>query len=109
MKCEPLIRRDKKATNRWHNGDLDVAFQLFAYGMVMDSNLTSKCGRDHLVKNGYAVRHNGVLALTGKGTIAFLTSRAVWMGAFRRWRNCKCNPFTAAPNTIECELRYQVR
>ena len=26
MKSEPLIRRDKKATNRWHNGDLDVAY-----------------------------------------------------------------------------------
>lgn len=54
-----LIRKCKLAQTGWNNGDLDVAFQLFSCGMVWDGNLTSKDSRDHLVREGYAVRAGG--------------------------------------------------
>ena len=81
----PLIRKEPRARHGWNNGDLDVAFQLFACGMVWDGALVSKESRDHLVREGYAVRRDGLQALTGKGTVAFLTSPAVWASAYRRW------------------------
>lgn len=90
-----MIRRCRHSQTGWNAGDLDVAFQLFESGMVWDGNLSSKSSRDHLVQNGYAVRHEGMQALTGKGTIAFLTTPAVWMAAFRQWRLWRRNPFIA--------------
>ena len=92
---ERMIRREPRASNGWNNGDLDVAFQLFACGMVWDGNLTSKTSRDHLVRNGYAVRHEGMQTLTGRGTLHFLTTPAVWRSAWRQWRNWRRNPLVA--------------
>jgi len=90
-----MIRREPRARNGWNNGDLDVAFQLFESGMVWDGNLTSKSSRDHLVANGFAVRSEGMQSLTGRGTWHFLTTPAVWISAYRRWRNWRRNPFVA--------------
>ena len=95
-----MIRREPRASNGWNNGDLDVAFQLFACGMVWDGNLASKGSRSHLVEHGYAVRCSGFQALTGKGVLHFLTTRSVWVSAFRKWRRWKRNPFTATPERI---------
>lgn len=92
---ERMIRREPRASNGWNNGDLDVAQQLFACGMVWDGNLASKASRDHLVANGYAVRAGGMQALTGRGTLHFLTTPAVWISTFRRWRNWRRNPLVA--------------
>jgi hypothetical protein len=91
-----LIRKCDKSRNGRNNGDLDVAFQLFTYGMVRDGNLASKSSRDHFVRSGYAVRHDGVQALTGKGTIAFMISFAVWRSAFNIWRRHHKNPFAVS-------------
>lgn len=99
-----LIRKCSKSSNGWDNGDLDVAFQLFSCGLVWDGALVSKESRDHLVSTGYAVRYQGVQALTGKGTVAFLMSRAVWASAFRRWRNWKRNPLVASPDRVRRAL-----
>lgn len=90
-----MIRRCKNSQTGWNSGDLDVAIQLFSCGMVWDGNLCSKAGRDHLVANGFAVRHQGMQALTGKGTIAFLTTPAIWASVFRQWRLWGRNPLTA--------------
>ena len=90
-----MIRREPRASNGWNNGDLDVAFQLFACGMVWDGNLASKSSRSHLVEHGYAVHAHGYQTLTGKGVLHFLTTPAVWVSAFRKWRNWKRNPLTA--------------
>lgn len=90
-----MIRREPRASNGWNNGDLDVAFQLFESGMVWDGNLASKSSRDHLVAHGYAVRHGGMQSLTGRGTLRFLTTPAVWVSTFRRLRNWKRNPLIA--------------
>jgi hypothetical protein len=95
-----LIRRCQHSQTGWNSGDLDVAFQLFSCGMVWDGNLTSKSSRDHLVACGYAVRHQGMQAMTGKGVIAFLKSPAVYRSALRRWRSGR-NPFTADRARIE--------
>jgi hypothetical protein len=85
--AEPLIRREPRASNGWNNGDLDVAMQLFACGMVWDGNLASKSSRDHLVANGFAVCSGGMQSLTGRGVLHFLTTPAVWRSvAIRRWR-----------------------
>lgn len=100
-----MIRREPKASSGWNSGDLDVAFQLFSCGMVWDGNLTSKESRDHLVAHGYAVRHEGMQTLTGKGVVAFLTHRAVWASAFRRWRNWGRNPLVASPERIKQAMR----
>jgi hypothetical protein len=96
-----FIRKEPRASNGVNNGDLDVAFQLFSCGMVWDGNLSSKTSRDHLVSEGYAVRYNGMQALTGKGIVAFLTSPAIWASAWRRWRLWKDNPLVAAPDRIK--------
>lgn len=90
-----MIRREPRASNGWNNGDLDVAIQLFACGMVWDGNLASKSSRDHLVANGYAVRHGGMQALTGRGVLHFLTTPAALISVARRWRNWRRNPLTA--------------
>lgn len=90
-----MIRRCERSTSGWNNGDLDVAFQLFSCGMVWDGNLTSKDSRSHFVDLGYAVRHDGMQSLTGRGVVTFLTTPAVWRSAFRRWRLWKRNPFVA--------------
>ena len=96
---DALIRACGRAG--WNSGDLDVAFQLFSCGMVWDGNLSSKDGRDHLVSKGYAVRHEGVTAMTGKGTVAFVTSIPVALSAWRRWRRWKKNPLVATPETVK--------
>lgn len=100
-KTPRMIRREPRASNGWNSGDLDVAFQLFQCGMVWDGNLACKSSRSHLVENGYAVRRNGVQALTGKGIVHLLTSRAAWGYAYRRWRAWKRNPFVATPEEIK--------
>jgi hypothetical protein len=96
-----FIRKEPRASNGWDNGDLDVAFQLFSCGMVWDGNLTSKPSRDHFVQNGYAVRHDGMQALTGKGVVAMLTTPAIWASAYRRYKNWKRNPFVADSREIK--------
>lgn len=101
----PLIRRCKLSSSGWNSGDIDVAFQLFRCGMVWDGNLSSKDGRDHLVAGGYAVRHEGMQAMTGKGTVAFLLSTIVWRAAFRYWRLWHRNPFIATPDRVREAMR----
>lgn len=96
----PLIRKCTKSSNGCNNGDLDVAFQLFSCGLVWDGNLTSKSSRDHLIAEGYAVRYQGVQALTGKGTVAFLLSPRIWVSALRRWRLWQKNPLVASPSAV---------
>lgn len=97
----PLIRKEPRASDGWNSGDQDVAYQLFTCGLVWDGNLASKSSRSHLVEGGYAVRYDGVQALTGKGTWAFLTSRAMWGYLWRRWRRYGGNPLIASPETIK--------
>lgn len=101
----PFIRNNPKARNGKNNGDIDVAFQLFSCGMVWDGNLSSKDGRDHLVREGYAVKHNGMQALTGKGAMAFVLSPTIWWAAYRRWRLWKRNPLVATPNRVKEAMR----
>lgn len=96
-----MIRRCKHASNGWNNGDLDVAFQLFSCGMVWDGNLSSKESRSHFVQNGYAVKHEGMQSLTGRGVAHFLTTPAVWVSAFRRWRLWHSNPLLADASRIK--------
>ena len=96
-----LIRRCKRSRDGRNSGDLDVAFQLFSCGMVWDGNLASKDGRDHLVAGGYAVRHDGMQALTGKGTVAFILSPVVWRSALRQWRLWRKNPFVASDAAVQ--------
>lgn len=69
--------------------------------MVWDGNLASKESRSHLVAHGHAVRHQGMQTMTGKGTVAFLTSPAVWRSAWRRWRLRGGNPFVATPEAVK--------
>ena len=95
-----LIRKCSRSSTGRNGGDLDVAFQLFSCGLVWDGNLASKSSRDHFVSNGYAVRYQGVQALTGKGVLAFLLTPAVWISAFRRRRVWNSNPFVASPERI---------
>ena len=87
-----MIRREQRASNGWNNGDIDVAIQLFRSGMVWDGNLVSKESRSHFVANGYAVRHEGMQALTGKGILAMLCSYAVWRSVYLRVRRYRRNP-----------------
>lgn len=96
-----MIRRCEHSKSGWNSGDLDVAFQLFRCGMVWDGNLASKASRNHLVEHGFAVRREGFQALTGRGVVHFLTSRAVWASAWQRWRTWERNPFVAS----EAEIR----
>lgn len=96
-----LIRRCKHSRDGWNSADIDVAFQLFSCGMVWDGNLAAKEGRDHLVREGYAVRHEGMQALTGRGCIAFLTHPVIWRSAWRRWRLWKRNPLTADRDRVK--------
>jgi len=100
-----IYRKNKRASNGWNNGDIDVAFQLFSCGMVWDGNLTSKSSRDHLVEVGYAVRHEGMQSLTGKGIIAFLLHFRTWISAFNRWRLWRKNSFVASPEKIKNAMR----
>ena len=81
--------------------DMDVAFQLFAYGMVGDGNLISKCGRDRLVWSGYAIRHDGMQALTGKGAAALILNWRAWLFAWKEWRVRRRNCFVASQRTEE--------
>ena len=90
-----MIRKESNSSNSYNNGDIDVAFQLFSCGMVWDGNLTSKDSRDYFVENGYAVRHDGMQSLTGKGALAFLMSPVIWKSAFNRYKNWHRNPFIA--------------
>lgn len=99
--AEPLIRREPRASNGWNNGDLDVAYQLLTCGMVWDGNLVSKDSRNHLVANGYAVRHDGMQSLTGRGVVAFLTHRAAWAMLWRRWWRYGGNPLVASEATVK--------
>ena len=71
LSLEPIIRPEPKASNGWNGGDIDTARQLFN-DAVWDGNLCSKSSRDHLVRNGYAVRSDGYQMLTNKGREAFL-------------------------------------
>ena len=82
------------------HGDLDTAFQIFSCGMVWDGNLVSKCSRSRLMNDGYAVRHAGMQALTGKGAFALLLSPRAWLYAWRTWRETKRNPFIADAEEI---------
>src|SRR5690606_34537675 len=90
-----LIRKEARSRSGMNNGDIDVAFQMFSCGMVWDGNIVSKDSRDHLVQHGFAVRHGGMQAMTGKGVVAFLGSPVIWRSAFRRWRNWRRNPLVA--------------
>ncbi len=99
-----IIRREPKASSGWDSGDLDVAYQLFTCGVVWDGNLASKSSRDHLVAEGYAVRYRGAQALTGKGTVAFLRHRAVWVYLWRRWRRWGGNPLVASAEAVQRAL-----
>jgi hypothetical protein len=96
-----IIRKEPRSSCGWNNGDLDVAYQLFTCGMVWDGNLCSKSSRDHLVAEGYAVRHGGMQAMTGKGVVAYLTHPRVWRYLFRRWRTAEGNPLIASPERIK--------
>lgn len=96
-----IYRRSPKARNGYDNGDIDVAWQLFSCGMVWDGNLVSKSSRDYLVEQGYAVRHGGMQAMTGKGVAAFLLHHRTWISAWLRWRNWKRNPFIADADRIK--------
>lgn len=96
-----FIRKEPRARNGMNNGDLDVALQLFSCGMVWDGNLVSKESRDHFVREGYAVRHGGMQALTGKGVVAFLTSPSVWRSVVARWRRWGRNPLVADAARIQ--------
>ncbi len=96
-----LIRREPRASCGWNNGDLDVAYQLLTCGMVWDGNLVSKDSRNHLVEHGYAVQHNGMQALTGKGVWAFLTHQRCWRYLWRRWRQTGTNPLVVDERAIE--------
>ena len=100
-----IIRTCQNSKSGWNSGDLDVAFQLFQCGMVWDGAVASKSSRDHLVTNGYAVRYQGVQAMTGKGTVAFLLSRAVWASAFRRWRLWRKNPLIVSDAAVKRAMR----
>ncbi len=100
-----MIRKCSHSQSGRNSGDLDVAFQLFESGMVWDGNLASKTSRDYLVAEGYAVRHGGMQAITGKGTVRFLLSPCVWVSAFRRWKNWKRNPFVADVERIQRAMR----
>jgi hypothetical protein len=91
----PIFRKCKYSQTGRNAGDVDVAFQLFSCGMVWDGNLSSKDGKMHLVRNGFAVCHDGMTALTGKGIMACLASFHFWRSAFRRWRLWKRNPLIA--------------
>lgn len=97
----PLIRKEPRASNGWNNGDLDVAFQLLTRGMVHDGCVVSKEPRDHLVAGGYAVRHGGMQAMTGKGVFACLTSPPMLAYLLRRWRRTRSNPLVASPESIK--------
>ncbi len=90
-----MIRKEPRASDGWSGADGDVAFQLFSCGMVWDGNLSSKSSRDHFVAEGYAVRHEGMQCLTGKGIIHFLTTPHIWVSAWNRYRRWKSNPFIA--------------
>ncbi len=100
-----MIRRCKHSPDGWNHGDLDTAFQLFSCGMVWDGNVGRKASRAHLVRHGYAVRTDGMTALTGKGAIAFLLTPRVWLAAYRRRRLFRSNPFVASTDTIDRAMR----
>lgn len=100
-----IFRKEPRASNGWNNGDIDVAFQLFSCGMVWDGNVTSKSSRDHLVARGYAVRHEGMQSLTGKGIVAFLLHHRTWISAFNRWRHWRKNSFIASAEKIRDAMR----
>lgn len=79
---------------------IEVAFQLFACGMVWDGNVASKSGRDELLRLGYAVHYEGMQALTGRGAIALLLSPRGWWFWFRSWRTWRVNRLVASPEKI---------
>lgn len=102
---ERMIRRCKRSQSGWDAGDMDVAFQLFSCGMVWDGNLSSKSSRDHLVAHGFAVRHEGMQSLTGRGIVHFITTPAVWASAWRSWRFIRRNPFVATADQIKRAMK----
>jgi hypothetical protein len=101
----PLIRRSTRTRNKRDHGDIDVAFQLFSCGLVWDGNVTSKESRDHLIRNGYAVRYEGMSTLTGKGIVAFITSPTIWKSTLGRWRRWKRNPLIANADRIKRAMK----
>jgi hypothetical protein len=73
--------------------------------MVWDGNLVSNSSRDHLVRNGYAVRHDGMQSLTGTGVTACLTSFVFWRSVIRRRWKWKRNPLIADADQIKRAMR----
>lgn len=96
-----MIRRNPKASDGWNHGDLDVAFQLFQYGMVWDGNIASKLSRNHLIEQGYAIRRSGFTALTPRGVLRFVMTPRVWLAVYRRWRLWKQNPLAPRAARVE--------
>lgn len=86
-----FIRKDRNGLR--NPADMDVSFQLFRDGMVLDGDVTSKSSRDHFVDSGYAVRVAGYQSLTWRGSLAYLSSPCVWWYLARRWYELGRNPF----------------
>jgi len=99
-----IYRKCKRSRTGYNNGDIDVAFQLFKCGCVWDGNLVSKDSRDWLVKQGYAVRHEGGQSLTGRGVIAFLRHHRTWISIARRRNLWKKPALTASPEEVKRAL-----
>lgn len=83
------VRKNRRSPDRpkWNNGDIDELVQMFKAAMTWDGNHCSKESRDHLIHNGYAYRHEGLTALTGKGKIAALfcwPMPLVWWSLWRK-------------------------
>ena len=81
-----IIRRSPKSSTGWNGGDIDTVVGLFKSGLVWDGDLPSKTSRDHLVASGFAGRHDGVQALTGKGKLAGLLQWPMPRVWWRLWR-----------------------
>ncbi len=87
------IRKCKFSSDGWNGGDIDELVQMFLAAMTWDGNHCSKSSRDHLIEHGFAYRHEGQTALTGRGKVAALTCWPMPLVWFRRWRRIKRNPF----------------
>ncbi len=81
-----IVRRSSKSSDGWNGGDIDTTLALFQTAIVWDGDIPSKTSRDHLVAAGYAGRHDGVQALTGKGKLAALFQWPMPRVWWRRWR-----------------------
>lgn len=87
------IRKKPTASNGYNNGDIDELVQMFRAAMTWDGNHTSKSSRDWLIEQGYAYRHDGLTALTGKGKIAALFCWPMPKVWFSLWRRNQLNGF----------------